>query len=431
MRGDPYDKENYIESITSILGTDGQVLQDTAGIRLRGNASKDFPKKPYRIKFAHKHHVLGSAAKAKKWSLVNNYGDKSLMRNIVAFRVSEACGLAYTPFCQAVDVLLNGEYMGCYQLSDKIDVRKGRVEIDEMQPTDNAGEALTGGYMWEIDAYVDNEPQPYYSPYGISVTLHSPEDDQITWEQRSYFEDYYSTMEAAVFRSSFRDTTWRKYVDHRSFAQYFLANQYCGNPDWLWSCYMYKQRGDDHAYTGPVWDFDLAFDNDNRIYPVANHTDWIYGIVSDTHKQFARHIVFADSRAREDMKERWHEARNHGINADELVAFVDSIAGELEQSQHLNFLRWPILWQYVHQNPVAPGSFRAEVDRIKDYLKMRVEWMDRKLGYEWHPLEQTDIEDVRGEKLEVRCQKIIRDGQLLILREGKIYAVTGELIKDN
>ena len=435
----PWDKVTYIESVVTILSdaksssadcgslgeeTRTEVLRDSAGVRLRGNASKDFPKKPYRIKFANKQRVLGSPAKAKNWSLINNYGDKSLMRNILAFRVSEACGLAYTPFCEAVDVLFNGEYKGCYQLSDKIDVRKGRVEIDEMQPTDTQGEALTGGYLWEIDAYAYNEPQPYYSPYGISVTLHSPKDDEIVWEQRAYFEDYYSTMEDAVFRSSIRDTTWRQYVDHRSFAQYFLANQMSGNPDWLWSCYMYKQRGDDHAYTGPVWDFDLAFDNDNRIYPIANNTDYIYGIVDDTHIQFAKHILFADSRARTGVKDCWHVARNSGINAEELVAFVDSMATELNESQRLNFIRWPILNQYVHQNPIAPGSYSAEVKRIKEYIPMRIAWIDNKLGYEWHPM--TAIEPVSEQSAEGGCQKIIRDGQLLIIREGKAYSVMGK-----
>lgn len=442
----PWDKETYIESVVTILSESKDrfaqrqktaslkdevvqtvVLQDSAGVRLRGNASKDFPKKPYRIKFANKHRVLGSPAKAKNWSLINNYGDKSLMRNNIAFRISEACGLAYTPFCEVVDVLFNGEYKGCYQLSDKIDVRKGRVEIDEMQPTDIEGEALTGGYLWEIDAYAYNEPQPYYSPYGISVTLHSPEDDEIVWQQRAYFEDFYSTMEDAVFRSSIRDTTWRQYVDHKSFAQYFLANQMSGNPDWLWSCYMYKQRGDEHAYTGPVWDFDLGFDNDNRIYPIANHSDYIYGIVSDTHKRFAKHIVFADTRAKLDMKEYWHVARNSGIDAETLEAFVDSLAAEMDESQRLNFIRWPILSQYVHQNPVALGSFSKEVKRIKDYIRMRIGWMDNKLGYEWHPMEQTAVEavgvDVQGYKVyDLFGRKVYEGTQLPELPEG-IYII--------
>ena len=48
------------------------------------------PKKPYRIKFdassrIFKDSPLCSPAKAKKWTLINNYSDKTLMRNLVAF----------------------------------------------------------------------------------------------------------------------------------------------------------------------------------------------------------------------------------------------------------------------------------------------------------------------------------------------------------
>ena len=440
---EPYDKVNYIESVVTIVESRKSIvesqesivesqepkvvlLRDSAGLRLRGNASMGFPKKPYRIKFANKHSVLGSPAKAKNWVLVNNYGDKTLLRNIVAFHVSEVLEMPYTPFCRPVDVILNGEYKGCYQLCDKIEVKRGRVEIDEMTATDVSGTALSGGYMWEIDGYANQEPSPYYSPHGVPVTLHSPKDDEIVPTQRTYFENYYQTMENAVYKSSANDTTWREYIDYKTFARYFLANEVCGNPDMLWSCFMYKKRGDMKTYTGPVWDFDIAFDNDYRIYPIANHTQFIFAGASNA-ESFARHIVFADQRARDEMKEYWHRGRNRGISNEEMIAFIDSVATELDESQRLNFLRWPILNQYVHMNPVALGSYNGELQRLKGFVTMRISWMDQKLGYEWHPLEQqtavTYPQSAAGSRQQ--ATKIIRDGQLLIIREGKEYSVWG------
>ena len=433
---EPYDKVNYIESVVTIVESrkskvESQepkvvLLSDSAGLRLRGNASMGFPKKPYRIKFANKHSVLGSPAKAKNWVLVNNYGDKTLLRNIVAFHVSEVLEMPYTPFCRPVDVILNGEYKGCYQLCDKIEVKKGRVEIDEMTATDVSGTALSGGYMWEVDGYANQEPSPYYSPHGVPVTLHSPKDDEIVPTQRTYFENYYQTMENAVYKSSANDTTWREYIDYKTFARYFLANEVCGNPDMLWSCFMYKKRGDMKTYTGPVWDFDIAFDNDYRIYPIANHTQFIFAGASNA-ESFARHIVFADQRARDEMKEYWHRGRNRGISNEEMIAFIDSVATELDESQRLNFLRWPILNQYVHMNPVALGSYNGELQRLKGFVTMRISWMDQKLGYEWHPLEQqtavTYPQSAAGSRQP--ATKIIRDGQLLIIRDGKEYSVWG------
>ena len=421
---EPYDKVNYIESIVTIIGADGSILQDTAGLRLRGNASINFPKKPYRLKFNTKHKVLDSPAKAKNWTLINNYGDKTLMRNIVAFHVSEVCRMPYTPFCRPVDVLVNGEYKGCYQLCDKIEVKKGRVSIDEMTPADLAGNALSGGYLWEIDGYANQEPSPYYSPHGVPVTLHSPDNDEIVPAQRSYFENYYRTMENAVYKSSANDTTWREYLDYTTFARYFLTNEVCGNPDMLWSCYMYKKRGDQKAYTGPVWDFDIAFDNDYRIYPASNHTQFIFAGASNA-ETFTRHIVYADQRTRDEMTEYWHQARNLGIDTLSLLTFVDNTARALDASQRLNFMRWPILSQNVHMNPVALGSYEAEVDRLKNFLCMRIDWMDRKLGYTRRPLEGSTAVD--NQQINDNCRKIIRNGQLLIIRNGVEYTVTGEV----
>ena len=421
---EPYDKVNYIESIVTIIGADGSILQDTAGLRLRGNASINFPKKPYRLKFNTKHKVLDSPAKAKNWTLINNYGDKTLMRNIVAFHVSEVCRMPYTPFCRPVDVLVNGEYKGCYQLCDKIEVKKGRVSIDEMTPADLAGNALSGGYLWEIDGYANQEPSPYYSPHGVPVTLHSPDNDEIVPAQRSYFENYYRTMENAVYKSSANDTTWREYLDYTTFARYFLTNEVCGNPDMLWSCYIYKKRGDQKAYTGPVWDFDIAFDNDYRIYPASNHTQFIFAGASNA-ETFTRHIVYADQRTRDEMTEYWHQARNLGIDTLSLLTFVDNTARALDASQRLNFMRWPILSQNVHMNPVALGSYEAEVDRLKNFLCMRIDWMDRKLGYTRRPLEGSTAVD--NQQINDNCRKIIRNGQLLIIRNGVEYTVTGEV----
>ena len=100
---DPYDKEHELRCLIRII--DNSVLSDSGKVRLRGNASKDFPKKPYHLRFDSKQHVLGSPAKAKRWTLINNYGDKSLMRNILAFDLSRRLELPYTPFIRAVRLL--------------------------------------------------------------------------------------------------------------------------------------------------------------------------------------------------------------------------------------------------------------------------------------------------------------------------------------
>ena len=337
---EPYDKVNDIESYVQIIGIDGEYVIDSATTRLRGNASTQFPKKPYRIKFESKQKPLDAPAKAKKWTLINNYGDKTLMRNLLAFRISQLFGMPYTPYGQAVDVVLNGEYKGCYQLCDQIEVNKNRVNIDEMETTDISGENLTGGYLWEIDAYANEEISWFNSNHNIPVTIKSPDEDDITPEQSKYVEDFFNAMEADAFGSQYADATngWRRLLDAETFLKHFLIGELSGNTDTYWSVYQYKKRGENKIYTGPVWDFDIAFDNDYRTYPINNKSDFVYrsgGSSAGNMKSFVDRVLLLDPNTLTEVKTLWGEARENGLNEDYLCAWIDSMAIEMDRSQHL------------------------------------------------------------------------------------------------
>ena len=378
---EPYDKENELRCFVSIVSNNGgKLLKDSAFVRLRGNASMSFPKKPYRIKFDKKYSVLDAPSKAKKWTLINNYGDKTLMRNQLAFELSRRFGMPYTPFCAYVDVVVNGEYKGCYQLCDQIEVRKGRVDIEEMTPEDNSGEALTGGYLIEADAYAYAETNMFYSDKGTGVTIKSPDEDEITNEQYEYIRAAYSNME----------TNWRKTLDAKTFLKHFLVGEMSGNTDTYWSVYFYKHRSNDTIFTGPVWDFDLAFENDNRTYPIMNLTDYVYrtkGSTTGYMKTLANQVAVNNAQGKAELKAIWGKARESGFTEENFIAYIDEQAEMLQESQRLNFIRWPIMNEYVHQNPRIWGSYEAEVENVKRYVRERIPWMDNKLGYEFVPSE--------------------------------------------
>ena len=375
----PADKEHQIVSQLTIISDNGtKLLSEPGTIRERGNASRDFPKKPYRIKFDKKQHVLDAPAKAKKWTLINNYGDKTLMRNLLAFELSRRLGMPYTPYGTAVDVLLNGEYKGCYQLCDQIQVHKKRVNVTEMTPEDNSGIALTGGYLVEVDAYADRENSWFRSNSRNPVTIKSPSEDSITTDQRNYIRAHFNKMENDLDR----------YVDKNTFLRHFLVGELSGNTDTYWSLYMYKERDDDTMHTGPVWDFDIAFDNDYRTYPVNNKSDYIYrsgGSYAGTMKQMVDIFVLQNQTSQAKLLEIWDQARRTHVTEESLVAYIDQMEEELEASQRLNFMRWPILNTKVHMNPKTWGSYKAEVENVRRFMKERLTWMDKRLGYTYDP----------------------------------------------
>mgnify|MGYP003299467611 FL=1 len=365
-------KENEISSNVYIISENGTNLLSTSetGVRGRGNASWDqFPKKPYRLKFKSKQSPLGAPASAKKWTLISNYSDKSLMRNILAFEASRRIGQAYTPYCHPVDVIVNGEYRGCYQLCDQVEAAEGRVPAKD-------------GYLIEIDAYAWKEVSAFWSWKGTPVTIKHPDEDDITDAQRNHIESFFNQMETAALGSDFTDPEkgYRKYLDLESFLRNLLVGDFCGNTDLLWSVYMYKDAADGKLYTGPTWDHDLSFDNDYRSHPINNNNDFIFLTVpspaSDAVREMTRKIVKEDPQAKQMVAELWTEAYENG-SLKTLPDYLDQTYLLLQESQELNFKRWKILNQQVHMNFQALGSYEAEVQFVKKCIEERLVKFDQ------------------------------------------------------
>lgn len=360
-------KEEELSSTVYIISEEGTNLLATTetGVRGRGNASWDqFPKKPYRLKFKSKQSPLGAPASAKKWTLISNYSDKSLMRNILAFEASRRIGQAYTPYCHPVDVIVNGEYRGCYQLCDQVEAAEGRVPAKD-------------GYLIEIDAYAWKEVSAFWSWRGTPVTIKHPDEDDITDSQRQHIESFFNQMETAALGEDFTDPEkgYRKYLDLESFLRNLLVGDFCGNTDLLWSVYMYKDATDGKLYTGPTWDHDLSFDNDYRSYPVNANNDFIFLFVpspaSDAVRDITKRIVKEDPEAKKLLAQYWNHALEEG-DLKTLPEYLDQTYVLLQESQELNFKRWNILNSQVHMNFQALGTYEAEVNFLKNCLKERL-----------------------------------------------------------
>lgn len=437
-------KEEYVRGIISIVYADGtKFYSDSLEIRGRGNNSWSHPKKPYRLKLANSTRLMGLPAKARNWTLINNYGDKTLMRNILAFDFSRRIEMPYTSPAEAVDVVLNGDYKGCYQLCDHIDVRKNRVDIEEMLPDD-----LTGGYMIEIDAYAGYEIKHFYSSaYSIPVTIKYPKDDEITPAQEVYIKEHFNKLMSAAKAANYKHELngFRKYMDVETFLRHFLVGEYSGNTDTYWSVRMTKKRDDDKFYFGPSWDFDLGFENDHRTYPINDKNDWICfytggsvngnwqngsSAAGDTRGFITR--IFSDKNIQDRLAEIYSYYRDRNIISQEILTqFVDSCAAMLEESQDLNFKRWRIMDARVHENPVIYGSYDGEVDNVRNYVSNRIEWIDRKLNYVPNPI----LSGIDEHETAVKAM-VWTNGNTIYLNSSDTYFVTivdvsGKLLRQN
>lgn len=384
---DVTSKTTWLPGQVNIISDGGTALKhDSMTVRGRGNGSWTFSKKPYKIKLANKSRLLNMPAKAKEWTLINNYGDKSLIRNNVAFELSRIFEMDYTPACTLVDVIFNGQYKGSYQLTDQVEVRKNRVDITQMTTEDNEGEAVTGGYLIELDAYSGSEPKHFTSSqYSIPVTVHYPKHDEITDEQFNYIVSAFNDLCKRVFSPDFKSETegYATVLAEDTWLKYFLIAELSGNTDSYWSVYMTKDRNDKFRVS-PVWDNDLAFDNDQRTHPILTMTGYLSfsskSSAATGVRSFNRKIVES---CPEQLKELWSWYRYNGnLNPDHMHEVIDSLGTENNLSQELNYTRWDILNVRTQQQYTTRGSYQAEVDYIYEYLADRIAWMDNMVGLE-------------------------------------------------
>lgn len=241
-------------------------------IRGRGNSTWSSDKKAYRLKFPSKTKFLAKEdgtneyADAKNWTLMANVADKTMMRNAlarqIALRIESKTGIKALPFYPAykfVDVVLNNEYIGTYQISDHVQIQTGRIEIDE----DNG---------WFVEG-VSTETKFIEDPHinfdgigdtGFTLNVKNPEDDFYTDDVAAAIRSYFTTI--LNFRNAPYDfseaTGLFKYVDIESAVAYFIGNEVSGNFDGLISNYAYRDiNPGDKLKLGPLWDFDIAFGN--------------------------------------------------------------------------------------------------------------------------------------------------------------------------
>lgn len=349
-------------------------------IRLRGNSTMWLPKQPYRIKFPEKFSPLGlNHAKEKSWVLLANDADKTLIRNAVAFKAAkimndDAAINRFIPSTVYVDLYLDGEYKGNYQLTDQVEVATGRVNVASLKAADgNDPLKITGGYLLEIDGFGESEPLYFKTKLkNLIVTVKYPKDDDYDISQFDYIKDYFGNQaESALFSFDFTDPVngWRKYFDEKTFIDYYIISEFTGNPDSWWSTYIFKHRNDPLLYFGPIWDFDIAFNNDKRLGDATRKL-----MATDAHdpkvwiQQFMK-----DDEFKKAVKLRWNSKKSELMT---LAGYADQMVAKINLSQEANFKRWDIHIQKLSQGGVPPENYELGVKQLKDYMNARYTYLD-------------------------------------------------------
>lgn len=369
------------------------------GIEIRGSSSQMFPKKQYSIELQ---DALGNGVNApllgmpaeEDWVLFAPYNDKSLMRDVLAYKLGRDLGhyASRTRFCE---VVLNGEYLGIYVLMEKIKRDVNRVNVAKLNPDEITGDNLTGGYIIKIDkesgsgngGWSSTFPPPNRSAnQQIYFQYDYPSAADIVTEQRNYIKQVINNFEGTLMSSTANDPVngYASYIDVDSFIDFFIMNEVSKNVDgYRLSTYLHKKKDSDGGklHMGPIWDFNLGFGNADYCTK-GNPEGWVLNFNKICNQDywlipFWWDKLYQDGAYRNKLAARWNELRSSQLQTSKVIDYIDSVANVLNaESQQRNFQKWPVLNQYVWPNFYVGPTFASEVSWLKNWVTSRLSWMD-------------------------------------------------------
>ena len=339
-------------------------------IRGRGHSSWKGAKKPYKIKLDKKTAVMGMP-KNKHWALL-----KPTENTVAGLQLGKLMNMAWTPGFRPVEVVLNGDYIGLYFLTETIRIDENRVNIHEQQDQETNPELIKGGWLVEVDNYHDEDQItiPECSKWNLTLRYHSPED--LSSAQLQWLTNEFKAINAAIYSSDKTSTAWEDYIDVESMARFFILQEVMDNPDGFHgSFYLHKDLSDNAKWVaGPIWDL-VCYNREK--------TDYTFRM--KVHYAFAPHwigeIIQYDSFCKS-VELVWSEVYPNRLS--EIYNQIDEIVLPLGSAWANDCARW---------NEDATQTAQLRADRIKNALRRNIEWFDKHLPVSQYASAQMPVED--------------------------------------
>lgn len=426
----------------TVINKDGSYQYDDndsalSQIKVRGNTTKDYLKKPYQIKLAEKTDLFGMG-KAKTWILLANYLDHSLLRNSVMYQIGSILGMKTCDF-KSVDVYIDGEYHGIYLLCEKVEISSTRLNIHELEkdndilnPTYGAQikvfsgtlmnetiiteyayidgvvnpDDITGGYLIELDNnYWSGELCYFVTSYGNHYVIKSPE--YSSKEEVEYIARLFGEMEEAIMATDGKNRLgkhYSEYIDVDSFAYAYIVAELGRNYDaGSSSMYFYKDRDvngvTSKIFKGPLWDCDNTLGNFNKNNASATDGFWAKdrsiwkGLNQKEEFRKKVSLVFEEA-----YNEIFNMIDGDGFISKEVKLIGTSINMERLRWKSNNYSTWPMYYVYkdVHydtwQGQWAPcfnffdvysdgrDEGNTTIAFLSNHIEDRVNWLAREWG---------------------------------------------------
>ncbi|MEY8426109.1 CotH kinase family protein [Lachnospiraceae bacterium 46-15] len=408
-------------------------------IRGRGNSTwnTSYNKLPYKLKLGKKTNLFGFG-ESKHWALLANYMDESLMRNTISYDLAKEMGMeTYLPSAH-VEVVLNGNYAGNYQLVGNVRVEESRVNIFDWEdaagdaakaiakkhglakkeqdaledylvenmewitseqgisyngstypredyesviPTDASGNVdLSGGFLFELDAYYD-EVSKFRTTYEQPFMFKRPEFVVTNQELFASAQNYIQALENSIHASDFYTTYqnesvhYTDLVDMDSLVRYFVLNEFFWNTETMKkSTYMYKDLGK-KVYVGPVWDMDWTSNSLVSKNETWNYQVWVTNDRNDgAQSQQWYKYLISDPYFAVKVYECYQANKGKFEDIIKSGGIIDKNIEYLTESANSNYNAGFLRNDLLWQDD---ARFDAAVTRLRTFLSNRKNWMEQ------------------------------------------------------
>lgn len=375
---DVWMEQAQIRIEVKVAGKDTVVYEGDSQIRGRGNSTwAYYPKKPYALKLDKKANLIGTG-KTRHWVLLANWGDRTLLRNQVAFEAARHTSLEWTPSGVFVNLYMNDPdtgvdavYQGVYWLGEKIRVEGSHFKADYLYSFDSTDRGSEDYSAW-CHYYKGGE----WNEGEVPVILKYPDkDDYPLYYWISYLQEASLTAlqkkEDVIYHQA--SGQWKSQLDLNSFCDWYLVNELCCNGEVRHPKSVFYYIRDGIMYAGPVWDFDFGTFRQSSEVPQLRLRSSLYYFMLFPHADF-----------RNRLRARWRYLRPQFLR---LTDYIDEQADWIRASEQANHEMWP-----CYPNPLASPdangyvnndedlSFQEAVDKMKAALLWRIEVMDEQLA---------------------------------------------------
>ncbi len=417
------NKENYVNgadyAIADADGVEDGVLKKIKG---RGNTNwKETDKKPFNINFDDK--VTIGDTTAKKFSLVSNAKDSTLLRNSIMYDLANDIGNPYASEQSFIDFFVNGVYRGSYIACQKIELGKSHV----VSLKDNSEDVETDfNFLVEVDVWNYANDTYFKSDRGYHVVLKTPDLEDFDansadWQVRyDYIKDTYQKLEDALYKGTLADI--EAIIDIESLAQQYLLQDFGKNCDGGYTSTFFTYNAEEGKfYAAPIWDCDSCLGavdvrRDGCSTSTSDHTGWTTrtATYNRTHNPLAQAFYVRGTTSQgetfEDICGRlWNEdfvpkidvlLGNAEPDDDDRIKSIDDYAAAIERTTSFNYVMWDFMWLCQDKNKslvdVYDEDVEGELQYLKDWVKARAEWITE---YYENPPEPTDPGDTDKERV--------------------------------